>query len=61
MGSCKGVNEMENEIKKISAVISALNNISVCGKANLANLSGSIAVLEDVLTSMQNRSADTRE
>lgn len=52
---------MEENIKKLSAVIAALNNVSVCGKANLSNLSGSIAVLEDVLLSLQNMSADTQE
>jgi len=40
---------MKNDILgRLSAVLSALNSISVCGKANLANLSGSIAVLEEV-------------
>lgn len=36
-------------MNSISAVINALNMISVSGKDNLANLSGSIAVLEQVL------------
>lgn len=40
---------MKNEImQKLSAVINALNSISVSGKNNLANLSGSISVLEEV-------------
>lgn len=40
---------MKEEImQRINAVLTALNNISVNGKANLANLSGSIAVLEEV-------------
>lgn len=40
---------MKNDIlQKLSAVISALNNVSVSGKANMENLCGSIAVLEDV-------------
>lgn len=40
---------MKEEImQRISVTISALNNISVSGKANLANLSGSIAILEEV-------------
>lgn len=40
---------MKNEImQKLSAVINALNSISVSGKSNLANLSGSISVLEEV-------------
>lgn len=38
----------ENILQKISAVLTALNNTTVCGKNNLANLSGSIAVLEEV-------------
>lgn len=42
---------MKNEvIGKISVVINALNGITVCGKNNLANLSGSIAVLEELAT-----------
>lgn len=40
---------MKEEImQRVNAVLTALNNISVNGKANLANLSGSIAVLEEV-------------
>lgn len=40
---------MKNEImQKLSAVINVLNSISVSGKNNLANLSGSISVLEEV-------------
>ena len=45
---------MKNEIiQRINAVLGALNNIDVRGKANLNNLSGSIALLEEV-TSMLN-------
>ena len=40
-------------IQRINAVLGALNNIDVRGKANLNNLSGSIALLEEV-TSMLN-------
>ena len=41
---------MKNKIiEKLIAVINVLNNISVSGKANLANLSGSIAVMEEVV------------
>lgn len=44
---------MKNRIlQNISAVITALNKISVSGKDNLANLSGSICVLEDVCTAL---------
>ena len=35
-------------LQKINAVLTALNNTTVCGKGNLANLSGSIAVLEEI-------------
>lgn len=39
---------MKEEImKRLEAAMRALNTVSVCGKANLANLSGSIAVLEE--------------
>jgi hypothetical protein len=40
---------MKNEIiQKLGAVINALNNVSVSGEQNLANLSGSIAILKEV-------------
>lgn len=40
---------MKDEImQRLSIVLNALNNTSVSGKQNLANLSGSIAVLEEV-------------
>lgn len=40
---------MKNEIiQKLGAVINALNNISVKGEQNLANLSGSITVLKEI-------------
>lgn len=35
-------------MQRINAVLNALNNISVSGKQNLGNLSGSIAVLEEL-------------
>lgn len=39
---------MKDEImNRLNAVLNALNNIDVRGKANLANLSGSIAVIEE--------------
>lgn len=41
-------NENNKILQKIITVLDVLNNISVSGKANLANLSGSIAMLEDV-------------
>lgn len=47
---------MKNEImNKLAVVINVLNNISVNGKANLANLSGSIAMVEEI-ASMLNES-----
>lgn len=40
---------MKNEImQRLAVVLNALNNIDVRGKANLANLSGSIAMIEEV-------------
>lgn len=38
----------EEIIQRISVIINALNNTSVSGKANLANLAGSIATLEEI-------------
>lgn len=39
---------MKEEImQRLSLVLNALNNISVSGKANLANLSGSISIIEE--------------
>ena len=40
----------ENIIQNINAVINALNNVTVCGKQNLYNLSGSINILEDIVS-----------
>lgn len=39
----------EQVIKRLSLTLNALDSVSVRGKANLANLSGSIAMLEEVL------------
>lgn len=40
---------MKDDImQRLTVVLNALNNTSVSGKANLANLSGSIAVLEEI-------------
>lgn len=40
---------MKEEImQRINAVIIALNNITVSGKPNLSNLSGSIAIMEEI-------------
>ena len=40
---------MKTEImQRLNLIVGALNSISVSGKSNLANLSGSIAMLEEV-------------
>lgn len=40
---------MKDEImQRIAVVLNALNTIPVSGKQNLANLSGSIAVIEEI-------------
>ena len=40
---------MKDEIiQRIAVVLNALNTIHVSGKQNLANLSGSIAVIEEI-------------
>lgn len=42
---------MKDEImQRLTVTLNALNSISVSGKTNLANLSGSIAMLEEVGT-----------
>lgn len=42
---------MKDEImQRLNVILNALNNITVSGKANLANLSGSIVMLEEVGT-----------
>ena len=38
----------EDILQRLNLVLGALNSVTVCGKANLANLSGSIAMLEEV-------------
>lgn len=35
-------------MQRIAVILNALNSIPVSGKQNLANLSGSIAVLEEI-------------
>lgn len=44
----------EDVIGRINMVINALNNVSVRGEENLANLSGSIGVLKGILNTLQN-------
>lgn len=50
-------------LQNISSVIVALNSISVSGKSNLANLSGSITVLEELYAALGGCTiaADNRE
>lgn len=44
---------MKDEIlNRLVAVLNALNAVSVSGKQNLANLSGSIAVIEGVIATL---------
>ncbi len=38
----------EDIMQKLGTILGVLNNISVSGKQNLANLSGSIAILEEL-------------
>lgn len=38
----------EQVMQRLVLALNALNNVCVSGKANLANLSGSIAVLEEI-------------
>lgn len=46
---------MKDEImQKLVAVLGALNSISVNGKMNLANLSGSIAIVEEIGSLLDN-------
>lgn len=42
----------EQIMQNISAVLGALNNVDVHGKANLANMTGSIEILERVLQAL---------
>lgn len=50
----------EDIMQRITVVLNALNSVSVNGKANLANLSGSIAMLEEIAT-MLNHAEITEE
>lgn len=50
---------MKEEImNRLSAVLNALNAVSVSGKQNLANLSGSIAVIEEVAAMLSGASIE---
>ncbi len=46
---------MKDEImRRLIAAVNALNTIPVSGKQNLANLSGSIAVIEEIANMLEN-------
>lgn len=50
---------MKDEImNRLAAVLNALNAVSVNGKQNLANLSGSIAVIEEVAATLSDASIE---
>lgn len=44
---------MDKIIFNLTRVIDALNTITVSGKANLANLAGSISLLEDIAVQLR--------
>lgn len=44
--------DQANIMQQLYAVIGALNNITVSGKANLNNLIGSISVLETIVPTL---------
>ena len=48
----------DNILQRIGAVLNALNNVTVSGKANLANLSGSIVILEELYGLLNSRSIE---
>lgn len=53
---------MKNEIlQRLDITLSALNTVSVNGKANLANLSGSIAMIEEVYTLLKDAEVKSPE
>lgn len=47
----------EDLIKNLSAALDAMNNINVKGKPNLANLYGSIAIIENAVQALMSDSA----
>lgn len=52
---------MKDEIiQRLIAVANALNTIPVSGKQNLANLSGSIGVIEEVIGMLGNADISTK-
>lgn len=53
---------MKDEIlQRLDIALSALNVVSVNGKANLANLSGSIAMIEEVYTLLKDAEVKSPE
>ena len=40
-------------IQQLAMVLNALNSTEVKGKQNMANLAGSIGILEDIIVSLQ--------
>lgn len=48
-------------IENINAVLGALNSITVSGKANLANLVGSINILENICSTIANMEIPEQE
>lgn len=51
---CKEDYMKDQVMQQLGFVLNALNNVYVKGKANLANLSGSIAILEEVADVLNN-------
>ena len=53
---------MKDEIlQRLDITLSALNTVFVNGKANLANLSGSIAMIEEVYTLLKDAEVKSPE
>lgn len=45
---------MKNEMmQKMAAVVNALNTVTICGEQNMRTLSGSIGVLKELVTELQ--------
>lgn len=51
----------ETILQNLIAVLNALNNISVSGKQNLGNLSGSIAVIEEITGMLEGADVISKE
>lgn len=50
----------QHVIQNITAVLNALNNISVSGKQNLGYLVGSISALEEIISALNKEDAKER-